>query len=338
MRSNTLPPARSAGSEPPGSEVSILLVDDDIGAIRLMERILADVGTLRFATNGKDALRLAQEDPPDLILLDAEMPGMSGFELLEAIRADWSLSEVPVLVVTSHSEAEFEVSALQLGASDFITKPYRPPAVMARVKTQLRIKQLSDELRRAATTDDLTGLANRRHFDEYLAREWRRAGRAGDPMSLLMIDVDHFKLFNDHYGHPRGDVCLRQVAEVLAGACHRPADFVARYGGEEFVILLPQTPRAGAELLAARVLDSMQAVAMAHAHSPTATHVTLSIGVASIDSVHAQRRFGEADGASRSDGLRMDTARLIRAADQALYLAKGAGRARCHFRDFADAS
>jgi diguanylate cyclase (GGDEF)-like protein len=316
--------------------VSILLVDDDAGAIRLMERILADVGSLRFATNGKDALRLAREVPPDLILLDAEMPGMSGFDLLKAIRADWSLSAVPVIVVTSHSEAEFEVSALQLGASDFITKPYRATAVMARVKTQLRVKQLSDELRRAATTDGLTGLANRRFFDEYLTREWRRAGRAGDPVSLFMIDVDHFKLFNDHYGHPRGDVCLHQVADMLAGSCHRPADFVARYGGEEFAILLPQTPRAGAELLATRILNAVQAAGIAHDSSPTAAHVTVSIGVACIDSVRALGRGNDADGASPSEGLRIKTTGLICAADEALYLAKRAGRARSHFCDFAD--
>jgi len=327
----------SRRSGPLATEVSILLVDDDAIAIRLMDRILADVGKLRFATNGKDALRLAQEAPPDLILLDAEMPGMSGFDLLKAIKADWSLSAVPVIVVTGHLEAEFEVSALQLGASDFITKPYRAPAVMARVNTQLRIKQLSDELRRAATTDDLTGLANRRFFDENLSREWRRAGRSGDPVSFIMIDVDHFKLFNDHYGHPRGDGCLHQVAVVLAAACHRPADVVARYGGEEFAILLPQTPRAGAELLAARILNSVQAAAIAHDRSPTAAHVTVSIGVASIDSVRAAGRCNDTEGPVRSDGLRMGAAGLIFAADEALYFAKRAGRARYHCCDFADA-
>jgi len=336
MQSTTLQQI-SRRPEALGTAVSILLVDDDAGAIRLMDRILAEVGTLRFATNGEDALRLAREAPPDLILLDAEMPGMSGFDLLKAVRADWSLCSVPVIVVTSHSEAEFEVSALQLGASDFITKPYRATAVMARVNTQLRVKQLSDELRHAAATDGLTGLANRRFFDEYLAREWRRAGRSGDPLSLLMIDVDHFKLFNDQYGHPRGDACLLKVAEVLTGACRRPADFVARYGGEEFAILLPQTPRAGAQSVAARILNVMQAAGIAHVCSPTAAHVTVSIGIASMDSVHAQRRCSDADDSSLCDALPMKATGLISTADEALYIAKSAGRARYQFRDFADA-
>jgi diguanylate cyclase (GGDEF)-like protein len=256
---------------------------------------------------------------------------------LKVLRGDWSLSDVPVIVVTNHSEAEFEVSALQLGASDFITKPYRAVAVIARVNTQLRTKRLSDELRHAATTDALTGLANRRSFDEYLAREWRRAGRAGDPVSLLMIDVDHFKLFNDHYGHPRGDVCLHQVADALAGACHRPADLVARYGGEEFAILLPQTPRAAAKLVLARILDGVKAAAIAHDRSPTAAHVTVSIGMACVDSVRGDGRCNDAQSTGLPDGLGMDTTGLIMAADEALYCAKRAGRARYHCGDLVDA-
>ena len=149
-------------------DVSILLVDDDPGAIQLMGRILADLGQLRFATNGKDALRLARDSAPDLILLDAEMPGMSGFELLKALKAEHALSDVPVIFITSHAEVGFEVSALDLGAADFIAKPLRSSRVLARVRTQLRVKHMADELRRTATTDALTGVSNRRHFDELL--------------------------------------------------------------------------------------------------------------------------------------------------------------------------
>src|ERR1700730_123689 len=228
----------------PDMGVSILLVDDDPGAIQLMGRILAEVGKLRFATNGKDALRLARDSAPDLILLDAEMPGMSGFELLRTLKAESSLADVPVIFITSHSEAGFEVSALDMGAADFIAKPLRSSRVLARVRTQLRVKHLADELRRPAPPDALTGGANRRHFDESLEREWLRARRAGDPVSLLMIDVDRFKLYNDLYGHPKGDVCLRHVTQALLSTCKRPADLVARYGGEEVMLLLPQTPRA----------------------------------------------------------------------------------------------
>src|ERR1700678_1982674 len=212
-------------SRKPDTDVNILLVDDDPGAIQLMGRILAEVGKLRFATNGKDALRLARDSAPDLILLDAEMPGMSGFELLRTLKAESSLTDVPVIFITSHNEAGFEVSALDMGAADFIAKPLRSSRVLARVKTQLRVKHMADELRRTATTDALTGVSNRRHFDELLECEWSRARRLGDPVSLLMIDVDHFKLYNDLYGHPQGDICLSHVAQVLESACRRPADF-----------------------------------------------------------------------------------------------------------------
>src|SRR5450631_2410370 len=152
----------------PAQPQQILLVDDDPGAIQLLGGLLANVATLWFATNGKDALRLAREVVPDLILLDAEMPGMTGFQLLQALKAEAELADVPVIFITSHTEAGFEVSALEMGAVDFIAKPFRSSLVLARVKTQMRMKRMSDELRRAATTDALTGVANRRLFDETL--------------------------------------------------------------------------------------------------------------------------------------------------------------------------
>jgi PleD family two-component response regulator len=198
--------------------VSILLVDDDPAAIQLMGRILADLGQLRFATNGKDALRLARASAPDLILLDAEMPNMSGFHLLEALKRESALAAVPVIFITSHCEARFEVSALEMGAADFIAKPVRSSLILARVRAQLRIIDMTNELRHTATIDALTGIANRRLFDEILEREWLRTRRAREPMSLLLVDVDHFKLYNDRYGHPQGDACLQRVARALAAA------------------------------------------------------------------------------------------------------------------------
>src|ERR1700679_2013563 len=289
------PMATSASTETIGSRslakpdihISILLVDDDPGAIQLMGRILAGVGQLRFATNGNDALRLARESAPDLILLDAEMPGMSGFELLKMLKAESSLAEVPVIFITSHNEAGFEVSALDMGAADFIAKPLRSSRVLARVRAQLRVKQMADELRRTATTDPRTGVANRRQFDELLEREWLRARRTGDPVSLLMIDVDHFKLYNDLYGHPTGDLCLRGVTQALLSACRRPADLVARYGGEEFMILLPQTPRHGAEHMGQQVLDEVAAFGILHEVSQTTHYVTVSVGIGCFEGARA---------------------------------------------------
>jgi diguanylate cyclase (GGDEF)-like protein len=307
--------------------VSILLVDDDPGAIQLMGRILADVGKLRFATNGKDALRLARDSAPDLILLDAEMPGMSGFELLKTLKAESSLTDVPVIFITSHNEAGFEVSALDMGAADFIAKPLKSSRVLARVRTQLRVKHMADELRRTATTDGLTGVANRRQFDVSLESEWRRAQRSGEPVSLLMIDVDHFKLYNDLYGHPQGDTCLCRVTQALRSTCGRPADLVARYGGEEFMILLPQTPREGANHMAQQVLDAVAALGIFHENSQTTHYVSVSVGIGCFD--HASAGWAsEVHGLCASD--------LVQAADKALYSAKQAGRARATLRDIAD--
>jgi diguanylate cyclase (GGDEF)-like protein len=313
----------------PDRETSILLVDDDPGAIQLMGRILAGVGKLRFATNGNDALRLARASAPDLILLDAEMPGMSGFELLKTLKAETSLAEVPVIFITSHDAAGFEVSALDMGAADFIAKPLRSSRVLARVKSQLRVKHMADELRRSATTDALTGLVNRRQFDELLEREWLRAQRCSDPVSLLMIDVDHFKLYNDLYGHPKGDICLKHVAQVLTRACKRPADVVARYGGEEFMILLPQTPRRGAQHVARRVLDAVATVGIFHDDSQTTHYVSVSVGIACIDDVSTCRAHG-------SHAL-LGAGDLVRVADKALYSAKHAGRGQAKLREIGDA-
>jgi diguanylate cyclase (GGDEF)-like protein len=314
----------------------ILLVDDDAGSIQLMARILSDVGSLRFATNGTDALRLARERTPDLILLDTEMPGLSGFETCHALKADPALADVPVIFVTSHSEPAFEVSGFELGAADFIAKPVSAPLLLARVKTQLRVKHMADELRRIATIDTMTGVPNRRRFDESLEREWRRGRRSSDPLALLMIDVDHFKLFNDRYGHPAGDTCLRLVAQAVLATSSRPADLVARYGGEEFAVLLPQTQRGGAEHVARGVLRAVEALGIVHEGSSTARHVTVSVGVGCYDEDSESWRppspeFRFAQGLR----ARCSAIDLVSAADKALYSAKHAGRAQAKLLDLA---
>lgn len=316
---------------------NFLLVDDDPGSIQLMARILSGVGQLRYATTGEDALRLAHESAPDLMLLDAEMPGISGFQVLEAMKAEPKLADVPVILVTSHSEAAFEVAGFEKGAADFIAKPVSAPLVLARVKGQLRVKRMADELRRISVTDVLTGVANRRHFDESMEREWRRARRSGDPLALLMIDVDHFKAFNDSYGHPTGDACLRSVARAVVEASLRPTDVVARYGGEEFAVLLPVTPRGGAEHVARRVLDKVEALGIAHEASSTARHVTVSVGIACYDD--ESECWVPPSAASRfPDDLhpRCASIDLLQAADKALYSAKNAGRAQARLLDIAD--
>lgn len=313
----------------------ILLVDDSPGMIQVMARVLSGVGLLHFAMTGAAALEQIRKEPPDLILLDAEMPGMSGYDVCEVIKADPALADIPVIFVTGHSEQAFELKGLEVGAVDFLTKPISEPLLLARVRTQLRVKQLTDELKRIAAVDALTETVNRRAFDAALDREWKRGLRAGDPMSILMVDVDHFKLFNDNYGHPAGDACLRSVAQALKRVVLRPADFVARYGGEEFAILLPQTPRVGAEHLAHRVLDIVESIHIPHASSPSSNHVTVSIGVSSYDSDSSgwvdpspDSRFMSSPALSATD--------LVQAADKALYAAKRGGRAQAWWLDIAD--
>ncbi len=314
---------------------SILLVDDDPGVIQLLSRILANVGELRFATNGEDALRLAQASPPDLILLDAEMQGISGYRVLDALKARPEMADVPVIFVTSHSEPAFEVSALEAGAADFIAKPVRAGLILARVSTQLRLKRMADQLRLAAATDGLTGLANRRKFDHALAQEWQRSLRGADPLSLLLIDVDHFKLYNDRYGHPKGDQALRSVARALVNSVRRTSDLVARCGGEEFGMLLPQTARAGALHVAQRALNAVKSLDIGHAASPTGRHLSISIGIACYDQDSVCWVNDPADVRYIRDDRQMPCAAsdLVVAADKALYGAKRAGRAQSVFQE-----
>lgn len=290
---------------------SILIVDDNIHMIALMGKMLEPLARVIFATNGQAALREMKTSRPDLVLLDQEMPGMSGDDVSAAMRDDPDLKDIPVIFVTGHNDAEAEVRALNAGAVDFIAKPVHEAILLARVKTQLRLKGLSDELRRSASLDGLTGIANRAAFDARLALEWARASRNGSPLSLLLLDVDHFKQYNDHYGHPAGDRCLQAIAKALNGVSTRANDLAARFGGEEFVMLLPDTPLSGARVAAERLREDILALEIPHARSSTLPLVTVSIGA-------AQWVSGGTTGGRASD--------LIDWADRALYAAKAAGR------------
>ena len=289
----------------------ILIVDDAMENIQILNGALQDEHDVLFAMNGAKALQLAQHQLPDVILLDAMMPDMDGYAVLHALRNSSITRDIPIIFVTALTAPEDETRALDAGAADFITKPVNAAVVRARVRTQLIVKRQSDALRALTLTDGLTGVANRRSFDETLANEWRRCARARVPMSIIMVDLDQFKHFNDAYGHQAGDLCLQLVAQAMRRAAARPQDMVARYGGEEFAILLPHEDLRGAECVARKLLDQISVLAIPHTRSKVAPWVTVSMGVATITPVG-------------SDG----PAALIQRADALLYRAKAEGRNR----------
>jgi len=287
----------------------ILVVDDAMENVQILFEALQQEQEVLFALDGARALELARTQHPDLILLDAVMPGMDGHAVYAALRAAAETRDIPVIFVTALKTPEDETRALEAGAADFITKPVNAAVVRARVRTQLTVKRQADALRALTLTDQLTGVANRRAFDERLDAEWRRCARAGLPVALILADVDHFKAYNDHYGHQGGDACLVQVAAALRRAASRGHDMVTRYGGEEFAILLPQLDAAGAEGVAQRLLDELARIALPHAASPTAPCVTMSLGIA---------------GMVPNDALGAEI--LVASADALLYQAKAGGR------------
>lgn len=292
-------------------QATVLLVDDMIENIEILNNILSDCYRVLFATNGPDALAVVQEQSPDLILLDVIMPGMNGHEVCEQLKQDPMAREIPVIFVTAKDQEEDEEIGLQLGAVDYLTKPVRSSIVKLRVGIHLELKRYRDYLAALSMTDGLTGIPNRRRFDEFLKTEWLHAVRSRTPLSLVLTDVDHFKAYNDHYGHTAGDQCLKTVAQTLAKGLTRRTDLVARYGGEEFACVLPATDHAGALAIAERLREQVTSQHLDHAHSPTHLFVTVSMGVATLE-----------------PDQHIDPHTLIERADQRLYQAKRAGRNR----------
>lgn len=292
----------------------LLVVDDEPANVQVLYQALAAEHQVLVATHGEQALRLAHDKQPELILLDVVMPDMDGHEVCRRLKADPATRDIPVIFVTAHSDESEETRALDAGAVDFIAKPVNPRIVLARVRTHLTLKQQADVLRQLAFLDGLTGLFNRRGFDQRLHAEVERAARNGQPLALVMADVDHFKRFNDRHGHQAGDDCLRRVGAALAAGLNRSADLLARYGGEEFAAILPETDLAGAREVAQRLEQQVRAEAITHGDSPVAPVVTASLGVAAL------RTGAEGTAAAVDD--------LLARADRALYRAKHAGRGR----------
>lgn len=291
---------------------TVLLIDDVPANLDvLLEHLQDEHVRLLAATCGEDALRLALKTPPDLILLDIMMPGMDGYEVLRRLKARPETRQVPVIFVTAMSDATDEAEGLAMGAVDYIAKPFVVPVLKARVKNHLELKRKTDLLTQLASIDGLTGVANRRQLNASLQQEWSRCQRYQHPLSLILIDVDHFKRYNDHYGHGCGDSCLRRVAKALLALCQRPGDLLARYGGEEFVALVPEASTEEARHTAELLRTAVESLAIPHQYATAADIVTVSLGVASMipDMEHKPES-------------------LLNMADRALYQAKEAGRNR----------
>jgi diguanylate cyclase (GGDEF)-like protein len=288
----------------------LLLVDDNPDHLRLLEEMFSSDYTIHTASDGQQALALCLREQPDLVLLDNIMPGMSGYTVCQQLQLNAQTKNIPVIFVSAESEHAEEARCLEAGAVDFIAKPFSARVLQARVRAHVLLKSQADTLRSMALFDALTGVANRRHFDTMLQAEWRYSVRMQQPLSLIMVDVDFFKRYNDHYGHPAGDACLQAIAAALSGGLTRSHDIVARYGGEEFVCLLPGTPLAGGVQIANALEQAVRALALAHAASDVSANVTVSLGVACM-----------------SAGSDTTAQLLLEQADAQLYLAKGAGRA-----------
>lgn len=288
---------------------TVLVVDDDATTRETLAELLRGHCRILLARDGTSALAALNRTEVHLVLLDVSMAGMSGYEVLTAMRAEEKTASIPVIFITALSEEAEEEYGLNLGAADYVQKPIRPAIVRARVLTHLKLSLQRRELALLAARDGLTGVASRRAFDEALERATGEAARNGSPLSIGIFDVDHFKLYNDHYGHGAGDEVLRRVAAILASTARRAGDIVARYGGEEFVVLSPDTTEFERRMEEAR--RAVETAGIAHAASPTNAVVTVSGG-----------------GVSRVPLPAEGSRALLEEADALLYRAKASGRNR----------
>lgn len=297
---------------------AILIIDDSSAARAELRRALDEAGRYERvleARDGIEGLRMLLAEPFDAVICDLEMPGLDGEKLLAAQRGRTGGGDLPFLFLTAQRDPERMARLLRGGACDIVQKPFHAAELLARLDLHLRLRRLQAELReknatlaRLSTTDAVTGLHNRRYVAEFLSLEVLRAVRYRTPLSVMLLDIDHFKQVNDARGHRIGDAVLQVVADTLRGGL-RATDLAGRYGGEEFLVVLPQTGLAGAGMLAERVRGAIEATAI-EVGTPAPLSVTVSIGVAELG--HAARSAEE----------------LVEHADSALYAAKDAGRNR----------
>lgn len=289
----------------------ILVIDDEKTDLLILHRILSKDYVIFTAKSGCCGLKRAGAERPDLILLDIIMPDISGFDVLKILKADPDLKDIPIIIITGLDNEADEEKGLLLGAVDYIFKPFNNAIVRARIKIHIQIVQYIRRIEHLTHADPLTDIPNRRCFDERIVLEWKRAARDKMPISLMMIDVDKFKNYNDTYGHPQGDVLLQAISKIFAATARRPLDVAARLGGEEFCILLPDTPAETAYAMAEKLRAQVEMARIPLSNSGSFTSVTISIGVASL---------------VPQEQSRMED--FIALADANLYAAKKAGRNR----------
>ncbi|NYE59993.1 diguanylate cyclase (GGDEF)-like protein [Duganella sp. 1224] len=293
----------------------VLVADDDIVNRQVLAELLKPEHTVLLAKNGEQTLERAARHLPDLILLDVVMPDMDGYEVLRRLRADAHTAHITVIFISGLARPEDEANGLKMGAADYISKPFNETVVMARVAMHLQMVRQRRMLEHLAHVDGLTELANRRRFDEVYEAEWQRSRRSGRPLSLALLDIDAFKQYNDHYGHPAGDRALRAVARTAASGLRRPADLAARYGGEEMVLLLPDTEAAQAQQVVSCICGAIAELRIPHEASSVAPVLTVSAGGATLNAATAETG-----------------SELFAVADHLLYQAKKAGRNRVEWR------
>ena len=314
------------------SKLKVLVVEDSKVALKAISGYIEDMGVQPFlAENGKDAIDIYNRERPDIVLLDIILPDTDGYEVAKEIRRLQGKDEWTAIIFLSvMSKDEDLARGIEVGGDDYIMKPVGSVVVQAKVRAMYRLVQMqralvklagqlndaNQELQRLSMTDGLTGIANRRMFDTVLAREWRRCLRLSKPLSVVMLDVDYFKKYNDRYGHQEGDDCLVAVASEVSRAAPRPGDLVARYGGEEFVMILSETTESGAHLVAERIRRQVERLNLPHQDSPYG-HVTVSCGISSVQP---------------TTGLTPEM--LVKSADNALYLSKNQGRNMITYLDY----
>ena len=289
---------------------TVLIVDDMAANIAILSDLLQSSYKIKIAKSGQRALEIAKsKEKPDLILLDIEMPQMSGYDVCNILKSSSETRNIPIIFVTAKNDTMDEEYGLNLGAIDYIKKPFHPAIIKIRVKNHMDLKLKSDKLEELSMIDSLTNIPNRRFFNENFEKKYREILRDKRSLALIMIDVDFFKLYNDNYGHWQGDECLRKVAQTLRKNLKRPTDTVSRYGGEEFVVLLKDIDMDGAKKVVQSLIDAVANLNIEHKYSAAAEFVTISAGLSIKE--------------SNEDISKED---LLKIADDELYRAKESGR------------